>query len=240
MLTELLRKSGAMPVPSGRRRDKWLFCLCIALAASALTFWPHGMPQFRYERSALLAGEEWRMLSAHLVHMNGMHLLFNLAGLFLLCELLWLDLPVRHGAGLLLISAMGVSLMLWWLRPDLAWYAGMSGALHGLWAGCALAACLPPQAMPVARVAPNVPAAASFAQAVRLQWLRYPMPRRIGVSGLALLMLKLMSEAHFGPSARTAQAIGGPVIAVAHAYGAVCGTLYVIVWRGMQKLFGRR
>lgn len=205
-----------------------------------MTFWPQGMPQFRYERSALLAGEEWRLLTAHLVHMNGMHLLFNLAGLFLLCELLWLDLPIRHGAGLLLISALGVGLLLWWLQPGLAWYAGMSGALHGLWAGCALAACLPAQTMPAApRAEPNLSAAATIAHAVRLQWLRYPMSQRIGVSGLLLLMLKLMSESYFGPSARTVQAIGGAVIAIAHIYGALCGMLYIMLWRGAQKLLAK-
>lgn len=220
-----------------QRLGKWTFCLGIAIVAAVLTFWPHGMQQFRYERTDLLVGGAWRIFTSHLVHLNGMHLLFNLAGLFLLCELLWLDLPLRHGAGLLTASAAGVSALLWWLQPELAWYAGMSGALHGLWAGCALAACWPAQRSPLMTRAADAPGSAT--SAAHLHWLRWPLPQRVGAAGISLLALKLMSEYYFGVSARTEQAIGGPVIAVAHLYGAMSGVSYVLFWRGMQKLFGK-
>ena len=53
--------------------------------------------------------EIWRIATAHLVHLGGPHLLLDLLGLILICELLWGDLPLRHGIGLLCFSAVAVS-----------------------------------------------------------------------------------------------------------------------------------
>jgi rhomboid family GlyGly-CTERM serine protease len=152
------------------------------------------------------------MASAHLTHLNTAHLLFNLAGLFLLCELLWQDLPVRHGAGLLAVAGSGVSLLLWWLQPEVAWYAGLSGALHGLWAGCALAGIRPRTAQPDSR------------------------SHVAGAAGIALLALKLALEYRYGASSHTARAIGAPVLVVSHWYGALSGACYVMVWRLVRRL----
>jgi hypothetical protein len=49
-------------------------------------------------------------------------------------------------------------------------------------------------------------------------------------------LIKLGMEFYLGPSQRTAQAIGSPVIAVAHAYGALCGIVYLLGWRGIGCL----
>lgn len=245
---DLLPQHADTPVAKNRRQHKWMFCIGIGLIAALLTFWPLGMPQFRYDRNALQAGEAWRVVTSHLVHLNGTHLLLNLLALILLCELLWLDLPLQHAAGMLIWSALSVSLLLWWLHPELIWYAGMSGALHGFWGGCALAAWWPAKISPL-----NVrsqssdsttpyhfrASALSMLHAVRLHWLRYPIPQRAAAAGLALLSFKLLSESHFGPSSRTEQAIGGPVVAVAHAYGAASGLAYVLCWGMLQKLFGK-
>lgn len=121
--------------------SKWRFCAGIALVTVLLTYWPGGLFHLQYERTALSAGEIWRLWSAHLTHLNTGHLLLNLGGLFLICELLWHDLSIAHGLGILLLSATVVSGCLWFFDPDVHWYAGLSGVLHGLWAGCALASC---------------------------------------------------------------------------------------------------
>ena len=71
------------------------------------------------------------------MHLNLRHLLLNLLGLILICELLWDDLVLLEVLALLLVSGLGVSLLLWLNQPQLIWYAGLSGVLHGLWAGCA-------------------------------------------------------------------------------------------------------
>ncbi len=194
---------------TGNRWGKWLLCAGIAVCALILTYWPQGLARFRYDRSALMSGEIWRVASAHLVHLNTAHLFLNVLGLFLICELLWDDLPLKHGLGLLLFSAIGVSGLLWLLRPELVWYAGLSGVLHGLWAGCALAAW---------RMRSGIPN----------KWLT--MPRIVGSVGFVLLLAKLMVEWRYGASMRAAQAIGAPVIAPAHLYGALSGIGYILLW----------
>jgi rhomboid family GlyGly-CTERM serine protease len=204
---------------------KWRLCAGISLGALILTYWPQGLTYFRYDRDALLAGQAWRLLTAHLVHLNTAHLLFNLGGMFLLCELLWRDLPVAQGAGVLVATAITVSGSLYWFHPELAWYAGLSGALHGLWAGCALAGCRPSHA--------DVPAASGASRRKLLQ-IRWPMMRCISAAGIICLIAKLAMEAHYGASSHTVQMIGSPVVTIAHLYGALAGGFYILIWLSMQ------
>ena len=207
---------------------KWLLCLGLSFVALTLTYWPQGLVHFRYDRDALQAGQEWRVLTAHLVHLNTLHLLFNLAGMLLLCELLWRDFPVLHGAGLLIAAAVGISGALYWIHPELAWYAGLSGALHGLWAGCALAGCLPVQA--------GSDGFTSSCSSNR-KWLppRWSVARCISAAGMICLIVKLVMESHYGASPRTVRMIGSPVITVAHLYGALAGVFYILIWRTTQS-----
>ncbi|KAB7624029.1 rhombosortase [Alkalilimnicola sp. S0819] len=113
----------------------WLLgalALVVALAGNAAT----GL--LRYEREQVLAGEWWRLLSGQLVHLGPVHLLLNLAGLGLLA---WLFAPALRAAqwwGLLAGSWLGIALGFVLLEPQLAWYVGLSGVLHGLLAGGAL------------------------------------------------------------------------------------------------------
>jgi rhomboid family GlyGly-CTERM serine protease len=88
----------------------------------------------RYERSAVLAGEAWRLITGHLVHGDAAHLGWNLLGVALVGLLFgrgyrpWQWLAVLAAA--LLVIDLGFLL----LEPQLAWYVGFSGALHGLMA----------------------------------------------------------------------------------------------------------
>jgi rhomboid family GlyGly-CTERM serine protease len=93
----------------------------------------------RYDRAALAAGEWWRLVSAHLVHFDVAHLAMNLAGFVLLWWLFVRDAAWRDWALVGLASALTIDAGLWFLAPDLGWYVGLSGVLHGWWAG-ALAA----------------------------------------------------------------------------------------------------
>jgi rhomboid family GlyGly-CTERM serine protease len=205
-----------------RAPDRWLFCGALALAAAAVTFWPQGLAALRYDRAALIAGQYWRLATAHLVHLNGAHLLLNLAGLFLLCELLWSDLPLRHGAGALAAGGLAASALLFLFHPELTWYAGMSGAVHGLWVACALAGLFSQS-----RVAPPYPATPTSAW--RRLWREWPLTRRTALAGLLLLAAKLLAETVWGASAWTTGAIGAPVIAPAHLYGALGGSVYLLL-----------
>lgn len=121
---------------------RWHCCAVLAALTLLSAWWPHALPALQWQREALVDGQVWRLLTAHLVHMNTRHLLANLLGLVLIYVLLWDRLTRLEGLALLLTSALGVSLMLLIREPALLWYAGLSGVLHGLWAGCAGAALL--------------------------------------------------------------------------------------------------
>ncbi len=118
---------------------RWPFVLALAALSLAASLAPGGFEALRWERAAMDGGQWGRLLSAHLVHLDARHLLLNLFGLVLVAE--WLLERWRLGEllALLLASALGTGLLLWQFEPGLRWYAGLSGALHGLWAGAALA-----------------------------------------------------------------------------------------------------
>ena len=86
----------------------------------------------RYERTAIGRGEAWRFVSGHFAHLGTPHLAMNAAGLVLV----WL--LVGHSAAwwqwLLVLSATiaGIDAAFWWFEPQLEWYVGLSGVLHGL------------------------------------------------------------------------------------------------------------
>lgn len=93
---------------------------------------PEAASALRYTRSDLAAGEWWRVITGHFVHLSWAHLGLNLAGLGVVWALVGHRLPVwAWGVGFLL-DAVAVVLGLWFLSPGLEWYVGLSGCLHGL------------------------------------------------------------------------------------------------------------
>ena len=103
----------------------------------ALQLWP-GLPAaWRFERPRFAQGAWWQLLSAQWVHLSLPHALANAAALLLIAWLLrsWLSTAVQ--CGLLAGAVAGVAAVIA-LDPGCAYYAGLSGALHG-WLGGAAA-----------------------------------------------------------------------------------------------------
>jgi rhomboid family GlyGly-CTERM serine protease len=91
----------------------------------------------RYERAAIAAGGWWRLLTAHIVHLDLHHLVLNELGLVLLWSLFASDYDAVDWAIIVLAGALAISSGLWWLSPGVGWYVGASGVLHTIMAaGC--------------------------------------------------------------------------------------------------------
>ena len=112
----------------------------LVLGALAAAIWMLGLAgdeargALAYDRTAVRQGEGYRILSAHLVHLNHDHVVWNLLGLLVLAFVL---LDILHARGLILasvVSSLCVGFGLLWFSPDLHGYAGLSGVTHGLFA----------------------------------------------------------------------------------------------------------
>jgi len=177
-------------------REARLASAVIALAATAGALWLAGLTQaLRYDRAAIAAGEVWRVFTGHLVHLGLGHLLLNAAGLALVALLVGRELRVRSWLAALLVCALATSAGLWWLAPEVAWYVGLSGVLHGL-------------------------LVTGLARAIR-----NGHARALHATLLGLVVLKLGWEQYAGATAGTAWLSGGPVVVDAHLFGAAGGGL---------------
>lgn len=85
----------------------------------------------RYERSAILQGQLWRLLTGHLVHGNTWHLGLNIAGMGLVALLFGRDYTPRQWLGILLFAIATIDATFVLYEPQLQWYVGLSGVLHG-------------------------------------------------------------------------------------------------------------
>jgi rhomboid family GlyGly-CTERM serine protease len=94
----------------------------------------------RYERAGLAAGQWWRLLTAHLVHLDLRHALLNCLGLVLMWALFAREYSVGQWLLVLLAAALAIDGGLWFGDSTIQWYVGSSGVLHGVMAAGALAA----------------------------------------------------------------------------------------------------
>jgi rhomboid family GlyGly-CTERM serine protease len=92
------------------------------------------LPVLRYERSAVLAGEAWRLVTGHLVHADLVHLGWNMLGVLIVAFLFARDYSWRQWLVILMASTATTDLGFLLLEPQLEWYVGFSGVLHGLMA----------------------------------------------------------------------------------------------------------
>lgn len=92
-----------------------------------------------YRRAAVLQGQLWRLLTGNFVHLGWVHLVRDVAGLFLVWGLLAHALDERSWLWVVCVSSLAVGLGLLAFNPDISWYVGISGVLFGLY--CAGALC---------------------------------------------------------------------------------------------------
>src|SRR5258707_7247730 len=116
-------------------RGRWIWLLALLLVMDAVLGLGDSVGQLlRYDRSAIAAGGWWRLLTAHIVHLDAHHLILNELGLGLMWSLFSQDYAAEEWCAIIFAGALGISSGLWWLSPHVAWYVGASGVLHSVMA----------------------------------------------------------------------------------------------------------
>lgn len=171
-----------------------------------LHLWPHASETLRFTRSAYAQGAVWQLASAQVVHLNWIHTWGNALalGVTLLGWRAWVGWRTQAlalGGGML-----GVAVVLA-LDPQCTYYAGLSGALYGLWAGNAVAL--------LGNAPPSPGLTPANGHTGRWRWL-------IAFGLLALLLGRLWWQSQAGPEA-AASWLAIPVYWPAHAAGLAGG-----------------
>ena len=185
----------------------------VVTAVCALLFIDALSELFIYHRVKVAAGEYWRLVSGHFVHTTTMHLLLNLAAWWLIWGYGRAVCNNWTWGVLLLCCALGTSAGLFVFQPELIWYTGISGVLHGLFIAVAV---------------------------LRLSVERHDYSAWFI---FAVTVVKLGYEHFQGPTSMTATFVGVRVISEAHWYGAVSGALTVAAisavrrWRRLPRSF---
>jgi len=185
-------------------------CLALAGGAAVLLLQAADAGAALEFRRSLAAAEPWRLLTGHLVHLNWRHALLNVIAWLAVARLFSAELTARRQMVVIGASAAGISALFLLLCPQLAWYRGLSGVLHALFAAGAVDALI-----------------ASDRGAAR----------RLPAALLAGVWLKVLAEQRFGSAIELTGWLGvtgaaaATVITQAHLYGTVIGTLTALALR---------
>lgn len=127
-LTKSERKAGFSGAASG-----WLVPAVMLIVATLLLFGGDTAREWlRFDRDAIGHGELWRLVSGHLVHLGWSHFALDAVGLVLVWYLVGDALKSAGWALIAVASVCAIDAGLWFLNPELHWYVGLSGVLHGI------------------------------------------------------------------------------------------------------------
>lgn len=117
----------------------WLLPGLIVILATIFEFFGDaGREILRYDRIAVGNGQLWRLVTGHFTHLGFSHFALNALGLGLIMYLVLAQLTGRQWLLTMIIVIAGIDLGFWLLEPQLLWYVGLSGLLHGFWAAGAI------------------------------------------------------------------------------------------------------
>jgi rhomboid family GlyGly-CTERM serine protease len=183
------------PLFSSAERAAFALALLVLLLQAA----PLG-DALEYRRAALAAAP-WRALTGHLVHVNWAHAAINALALLVVARLFAPDLTVRAQLAALALGALAIGAALAFFWPEVAWYRGLSGALHALF----------------------------FAGAAK--WLIEARPRTLRTLWLPVALfvggwIKVLAEQPLDGASTYADWLGAPVVTQAHLIGALAGSVF--------------
>ena len=129
-----------VPPRSDTRSVLWLVGLLAGTVVLLALAGDEARSLLRYERMEILDRHEWwRLVTGHLVHGDVRHVALNLAGLAVLGALFPKHYSVIGWSVVGVLSLIIIDVGFVWWEPQLAWYVGLSGILHGALAAGALA-----------------------------------------------------------------------------------------------------
>lgn len=126
--------------PEGPGRQVPIVTLLVVAGGIVTYVIPGLASQMVYDRTAILSGEVWRLLTGNWVHFSARHLLYDLLALSIAGWIIERQ-GYPHFGLLCVLAAVGISAALLASSPEVQFYGGLSGvatgaivylALHGL------------------------------------------------------------------------------------------------------------
>jgi len=113
--------------------QRWWLPAIVLIAAVALQLAGElGRDWLRFDREGIRSGELWRLITGHFVHLGWPHFALNGAGLALVWYLVGDVFDRNRWILISAISILAMDVGLWIFDPELIWYVGLSGLLHGI------------------------------------------------------------------------------------------------------------
>ena len=162
---------------------------------------------FVYNRALIEQGQIWRVITGHLLHTNGYHLVLNLSALWMLWALHGYYYSFKNIMSLFIISGVICSVGLFYFSPTITQYVGLSGILHGLFI---------------------------FGATLDISYKDKGTGKAtLRVSGLLMLIgvtIKLAYEQFFGANEQVSTLIEASVAIDAHLWGAIGGLIFILLY----------
>ena len=108
-----------------------IITLVIILASLLSSILPELYAVFIFDRSALISGEVWRILTCHFVHFSNTHLAYNLFTFGIAGHVIEKK-NYPNFCLLFLCLAFAISISLFTLKPNMNYYGGLSGIACGV------------------------------------------------------------------------------------------------------------